>query len=137
MNIMLIVTKKKYFNYVKYFSLVSNNEILEIMNLKIKNYLQNNSLSNTDLFLENCNHYYYDLFYLDFLSKFFFKKSFVRYKLNLIIALHEADYKNFDFMINNTNIFKIFLDLFKFTLVFFTSLIWLIYKFFKIKIKIK
>ena len=81
MNHEIIITNKKYFNYVKYFSLIPNNKLLQIANIKIEYYLKNNSVSNTDLFLESC-HNYYDLFYLDFLSKFFFKKSLIRYKFN-------------------------------------------------------
>lgn len=134
MNKIFIITNEKYLDYVKYFSLISNSKLLQMSNFKIEKYLKVNSLSKTDLYLENCNHHYYDLFYLDFLSKFFFKKSFIRFKLNLILALHESDYENFTHMVNNTSIIKSLFDICKFTFVLFTSPLWLIYKLFKLKL---
>jgi len=135
MNKVFTITVTEYSKYVKYFSLMANSQLLEIANFKIKNYLKDNSISNIDLFLESCNYYYYDIFYLDFVSKFFFKKSFIRFKLNLIVALHESDYENFNNMINNSTVTKSLLDILKFALIFVTSPLWLIYKLLKSKIK--
>ena len=75
MNKVFTITVTEYSKYVKYFSLIANSQLLEIANFKIKNYLKDNSISNIDLFLENSNCYYYDIFYLDFFSKFFFLKN--------------------------------------------------------------
>ena len=136
MNKVFTITATEYSKYVKYFSLMDNSQLLEIANFKVKNYLKDNSISNIDLFLESCNCYYYDIFYLDFFSKFFFfKKSFIRFKFNLIVALHESDYENFNNMVNNSTITKILLDILKFVFIFITSPLWLIYKLLKSKIK--
>ena len=135
MNKIFTITATEYSKYVKYFSLMDNSQLLEIANFKVKNYLKDNSISNIDLFLESCNCYYYYFFYLDFFSKFFFKKSFIRFKFNLIVALHESDYENFNNMVNNSTITKILLDILKFVFIFITSPLWLIYKLLKSKIK--
>ena len=72
MNKVFTITATEYSKYVKYFSLMDNSQLLEIANFKVKNYLKDNSISNIDLFLESCNCYYYDIFYLVFFSKFFY-----------------------------------------------------------------
>ena len=113
---------------MKYFYLLENNKLLQIANIKVENYLNENLITITDIFLEKCANRYLDIYYIDLLSKFIFKKSLARFKLNLIIALHESDFENFNYIINNSNLTKSFYDIFKFTFVLLTSPLWLLSK---------
>ncbi|MDA9710339.1 hypothetical protein N9U27_02210 [Candidatus Pelagibacter sp.] len=129
MNKNFEISNQEYLFYIKYFNLIQNNKILDIANIKLNNYSRNNSSKFLDFYLNFCIKYYFDIFYLDFLTKFLFKKSIIRFKLNLILALHEADYDNFQLMISSSNYTRIILDILKFTIILFTFPIWIIYKF--------
>ena len=129
MKIKFEISNQEYLFYIKYFSLIENKKILNIANIKLDNYIQKNFPKFSDFYLNFCIKHYLDIFFLDFLTKFFFKKSIIRFKLNLILALHEAEYDNFKIMINSSNVFIIVLDVFKFTIILFTFPIWLTYKF--------
>ena len=133
MNNKFIISSEQYLKYVKYFSLLENNELLQIANIKVENYLNENLITNTDKFLEKCAHRCFDIYYIDLLSKFIFKKSLARFKLNLIIALHESDFENFNYIIDNSNLTKSFYDIFKFTFVLLTSPFWLLSKLLELK----
>ncbi len=54
----------------------------------------------------------------------------------MILALQEADYDNFNRMINSANMKIIILDLFKFIIILLTFPIWLLYKFFIFKLNL-
>ena len=128
MNKIFAISDKKYLKYVKYFSLMENDKLLQIANIKVENYLKDNFITNTDIFLEKCTQKYLDIYYIDLLSKFIFKKSLARFKLNLIIALHESDFENFNYMIVNSNLIKSFYDILIFSFVLITSPLWLLSK---------
>ena len=51
----------------------------------------------------------------------------------MILALQEAEYNNFNQMIDNANIKVIILDTLKFTIILLTFPIWMIYKFLRFK----
>jgi hypothetical protein len=129
MNKNFKISNKEYLFYTKYFNLIENKELLRTANIRIENNIDFNSIKYGDFFLNNCIQHYFDMFFLDFLSKFFFRKSVVRLKLNMILALHEAEYVNFEYMIDSTNIKVIIFDTLKFIIVLFTFPIWLMYKF--------
>jgi hypothetical protein len=128
------ISDKEYTFFIKYFNLIENKTLMHNANIRIENYINNNSVKYTDFFLNNCLKYYFDIFYLDFLSKFFFRKSIIRLKLNIVLALHEADYKNFNHMIETSNINVVFLDTLKYSIISATFPIWLLYKFLKFKL---
>ena len=128
MNKIFTISNEKYLKYVKYFSLMEKDKLLQIANIKVENYLKYNFVTNTDIFLEKCTQNYLDIYYIDLLSKFIFKKSIARFKLNLIIALHESDFKNFNYMIDNSNLIKSFYDMLIFSFVLITSPLWLLSK---------
>ena len=129
MNKNFKISNREYLFYTKYFNLIENKELLRTANIRIENYIEFNSIKYGDFFLNNCIQNYFDMFFLDFLSKFFFRKSVVRLKLNMILALHEAEYVNFEYMIDSTNIKVIIFDTLRFIIVLFTFPIWLMYKF--------
>ena len=128
------ISDKKYSFFIKYFNLIENKTLMHNANIRIENYINNNSVKYTDFFLNNCLKYYFDIFYLDFLSKFFFRKSIIRLKLNIVLALQETDYKNFNHMIETSNINVVFLDTLKYSIISATFPIWLLYKFLKFKL---
>jgi len=128
------ISDKEYTFFIKYFNLIENKTLMHNANIRIENYINNNSVKYTDFFLNNCLKYYFDIFYLDFLSKFFFRKSIIRLKLNIVLALQEADYKNFNHMIETSNINVVFLDTLKYSIISATLPIWLLYKFLKFKL---
>jgi len=134
MNKIFAISNEKYLKYVKYFSLMENDKLLQIANIKVKNYLKYNFVTNTDIFLEKCTQNYLDIYYIDLLSKFIFKKSLARFKLNLIIALHESDFENFNYIINNSNLIKSFYDILIFSFVLITSPLWLLSKLVQLKL---
>ena len=131
------ISDKEYQFYVKYLKLIKNEKLLQNANIRLNNYINNNSLSHSDFFLNNSIHYYFDIFFLDFLSKFIFRRSIVRLKLNMILALHEAEFYNFKKMINSSNFKMIILDFFKFVIILITCPIWLLCKFLIFKLKHK
>ena len=128
------ISDKEYTFFIKYFNLIENKTLMHNANIRVENYINNNSVKYTDFFLNNCLKYYFDIFYLDFLSKFFFRKSIIRLKLNIVLALQEADYKNFNHMIETSNINIVFLDTLKYSIISATFPIWLLYKFLKFKL---
>ena len=128
------ISDKEYTFFIKYFNLIENKTLMHNANIRIENYINNNSVKYIDFFLNNCLKYYFDIFYLDFLSKFFFRKSIIRLKLNIVLALQEADYKNFNHMIETSNINVVFLDILKYSIISATFPIWLLYKFLKFKL---
>ena len=134
MNSDFKISKKEYSFYIKYFNLIENKKLLDIANIRIEKYINNNSLKNTDFFLNSCIKYYFDIFFLDFLSKFFFRKSIIRLKLNLILALQEADYNNFNHMIETSTIKEAIFDTLKYLIISVTFPVWLIYKFLLFKL---
>lgn len=127
-----LITKKEYSTYVKYFSFIEKDNILNLINLKLEDHLKKSSISKIDILFKNSTNLYLNIFYLDFLSKFFFKKSLVRFKLNLIIASHEADYENFNKIINNTKLLNFFFDIPKFIFIIITSPVWLFFVWLKL-----
>ncbi len=131
------ISDQEYQFYVKYLNLIKNEKLLQSANIRLNNYINNNSLSHSDFFLNNSIHNYFDIFFLDFLSKFIFRRSIVRLKLNMILALHEAEFYNFKKMINSSNFKMIILDFFKFVIILVTCPIWLLYKFLIFKLKHK
>jgi len=134
MNSDFKISNKEYSFYIKYFNLIENQKLLDIANIRIEKYINNNSLKNTDFFLNSCIRYYFDIFFLDFLSKFFFRKSIIRLKLNLILALQEADYNNFNHMIETSTIKQAIFDTLKYLIISVTFPVWLIYKFLLFKL---
>ena len=121
-----LISKKEYSTYVKYFSFLEKDSILDFINQKLENHLKKKSISKIDIVFKNSTDCYLNIFYLDFLSKFFFKKSLIRFKLNLVIASHEADYENFNKVINETKLLNFFFDIPKFLFVIITSPLWLL-----------
>ena len=128
------ISDKEYTFLVKYFNLIENKKLLNAANIRIENYINNNSVKYTDFFLNNCLKYYLDIFFLDFLSKFFFRKSIIRLKLNMVLALQEADYDNFNHMIETINFKVTILDILKYTIILVTFPVWLLYKFLVFKL---
>ena len=68
MNSNFKISNKEYSFYIKYFNLIENKKLLDIANIRIEKYINNNSLKNKDFFLNSCIKYYFDIFFLDFLS---------------------------------------------------------------------
>lgn len=130
------ISKKEYLFYIKYFNLIKNEKLLDTANTRIENYVTSNDMKYIDYFLNSCIQNYSDIFFLDFLSKFFFRRSIIRLKLNMILALQEADYDNFNRMIDSAKMKIIILDLFKFIIILLTFPIWLLYKFFIFKLNL-
>ena len=131
------ISNKEYLYYIKYLDLIPNNELLKIANIKINNLLNKSGPKYLDFFLNNSIDYYYDIFFIDFATKYFFKKSIIRFKLNLILALHEADYENFNLMMNSSTIKKILLDFTRFLIIVFLFPVWLVFKFIKLNLNKK
>ena len=103
MNKSFKISDQEYQLYIKYFNLIKNEKLLHSANTRIENYVNSNTMKYMDYFLNSCLQSYFDIFFLDFLSKFFFRRSIIRLKLNMILALQEADYDNFNKMINIWN----------------------------------
>ena len=136
MNKSFKISNQEYLFYIKYFNLIKNEKLLHAANTRIENYVNSNTMKYIDYFLNSCIQNYFDVFFLDFLSNFFFRRSIIRLKLNMILALQEADYNNFNQMIDSANIKVIILDIFKFIVILLTFPIWLLYKFFIFKLNL-
>lgn len=121
-----LITSEEYKSFVKYFSLISKKNILYIANKKITIFLIDNNISKIDLFLQNLEKNFINLYYLDFICRFFFKNTIIRYKLNLILALHEADYDNFNIILKNSLI-SLIIDLCIFALIAITVPVWILF----------
>ena len=131
------ISDQEYKFYIKYLNLIKNEKLLQSANIRLNNYINNNSLNHSDFFLNSSIHNYIDIFFLDFLSKFIFRRSIVRLKLNMILALHEAEFYNFKKMIKSSNLRIIIGDIFKFVIIFLTCPIWLLCKFLIFKLQPK
>ena len=136
MNKSFNISNQEYLFYIKYLNLIENKKLMQAANNRIENYLNYNPIRYTDFFLNSCIQYYFDIFFLDFLSKFFFRRSIIRLKLNMILALQEAEYNNFNHMINSSNIKVIILDTLKFAIILLTFPVWLLYKFLIFKLNL-
>ena len=123
----IFITRNTYSLYSKYFSLIEQEKILELTNRKISNYIKKNKLTKFDYYLKSIELKYIDIFFLDFLSKFFFKKSIIRFQLNIILAIHESEYSNFKNMINKSNIFEVMIDFINLFWIVPLSPFWLLY----------
>lgn len=123
----IFITKNEYSLYSKYFSLIEQEKILELTNRKIENYIKKNKLTKFDYYFKSIELKYIDFFFLDFLSKFFFKKSIIRFQLNIILAIHESEYSNFKKMINKSNIFEVIIDFINLFWIVPLSPFWLLY----------
>ena len=121
-----LINKEQYKSIVKYFSLVGKNNIFAFANKKIKIFLFSNNITKLDKFFLNLEKNLINLYYLDCISKFFFKKTIIRYKLNLLLALHEADYDNFKIILKNSFI-NLLADFFIFVLVGITIPVWILF----------
>ena len=125
MNIKML-DKIEYKNFAKYLSVNYSEKIHNITNNEIKKYSKKHSLSLFDIFENNSEKNFINFFYLDFLSKYFFKNSFFRFKLNLILALNEADYENFNIMRRENSLFSLAKSLIIFVLIGISAPFWLI-----------
>ena len=136
MNKSFNISNQEYLFYIKYLNLIENKKLLQAANIRIENYLNYNPIRYTDFFLNSCLKHYFDIFFLDFISKFFFRRSIIRLKLNMILALQEAEYDNFNHMIDSSNIKVIILDILRFSIILPTFPIWLLYKFLIFKLNL-
>ena len=136
MNKSFKISNQEYLFYIKYFNLIKNEKLLDTANTRIENYVTSNAMKYIDYFLNSCIQNYSDIFFLVFLSKFFFRRSIIRLKLNMILALQESDYDNFNRMIDSANFKIIILDVLKFIIILLTFPIWLLYKFLIFKLNV-
>ncbi len=136
MNKSFNISNQEYLFYIKYLNLIENKKLMQAANIRIENYLNYNPIRYTDFFLNSCLKHYFDIFFLDFISKFFFRRSIIRLKLNMILALQEAEYDNFNHMIDSSNIKVIILDILRFSIILPTFPIWLLYKFLIFKLNL-
>jgi hypothetical protein len=136
MNKSFNISNQEYLFYIKYLNLIENKKLMQAANIRIENYLNYNPIRYTDFFLNSCLKHYFDIFFLDFISKFFFRRSIIRLKLNMILALQEAEYDNFNHMIDSSNIKVIILDILRFAIILPTFPIWLLYKFLIFKLNL-
>ena len=121
-----MLDKIEYENFAKYLSVNYSEKIHNIANNEIEKYAKKHSLSLFDIFENNSEKNFINFFYLDFLSKYFFKNSFFRFKLNLILALNEADYENFNIMRRENSLFSLAKSLIIFVLIVISAPFWLI-----------
>tara|TARA_Y100000816_G_C26107656_1_gene589213 strand:+ start:3319 stop:3759 length:441 start_codon:yes stop_codon:yes gene_type:complete len=125
MNIKML-DKIEYENFAKYLSVNYSEEIHNIANNEIEKHAKKHSSSLFDIFENNSEKNFINFFYLDFLSKYFFKNSFFRFKLNLILALNEADYENFNIMRRENSLLSLAKSLIIFVLIAISAPFWLI-----------
>jgi hypothetical protein len=123
-----LLNKEEYKNFVRYLSIEYNNEIHNVANYEIKKYVEKNTSLFFDIIAANSEKFFINFYYLDFLTKYFFKNSLFRFKLNLILALNEADYRNFNIMREKNSYLSLLKNLIMFTFVALTIPIWLILK---------
>ena len=109
-----------------YLKLETKEEIFNILNLKLLLFSKYKNFSRLDVFIKKIKKNIINIYYLDFFIKFFFKKSILRYQLNLILALHESDYDNFQIILKNRNIYILFYELLMFVFVLISFPIWLL-----------
>ncbi len=124
-----LLNKLEYVNFVKYLSIEYNEEIYDVANYEIKKYFEKNSSILFDLIVLNSEKYFINFFYLDFLTKYFFKNSLFRFKLNLILAINEADFGNFNIMRMKNSYLSLFKNFIIFAFIMLTTPVWLTLKF--------
>jgi hypothetical protein len=107
-----------------YLKLEIKEEIFNILNKKLLLFSRYKNFSRLDIFIKKIKKNIINIYYLDFFIKFFFKKSILRYQLNLILALHESDYDNFQIILKNRNIYIVFYELLMFVFVLISFPIW-------------
>lgn len=107
-----------------YLKLEIKEEIFNILNKKLLLFSKYKNFSRLDVFIKKIKKNIINIYYLDFFIKFFFKKSILRYQLNLILALHESDYDNFQIILKNRNIYIVFYELLMFVFVLISFPIW-------------
>jgi hypothetical protein len=107
-----------------YLKLEIKEEIFNILNKKLLLFSRYKNFSRLDIFIKKIKKNIINIYYLDFFIKFFFKKSILRYQLNLILALHESDYDNFQIILKNRNIYILFYELLMFVFVLISFPIW-------------
>jgi|LakMenEpi03Aug12_release.lakeMendotaPanAssembly.Ray.scaffolds.fasta_scaffold478006_1 hypothetical protein len=109
-----------------YLKLETKEEIFNILNQKLLLFSKYKNFSRLDVFIKKIKKNIINIYYLDFFIKFFFKKSILRYQLNLILAIHESDYDNFQIILKNRNIYILFYELLMFVFVLISFPIWLL-----------
>lgn len=109
-----------------YLKLETKEEIFNILNQKLLLFSKYKNFSRLDVFIKKIKKNIINIYYLDFFIKFFFKKSILRYQLNLILAIHESDYDNFQIILKNRNIYIVFYELLMFVFVLISFPIWLL-----------
>ena len=107
-----------------YLKLETKDEIFNILNQKLLLFSKYKNFNRLDVFIKKIKKNIINIYYLDFFIKFFFKKSILRYQLNLILALHESDYDNFQIILKNRNIYIVFYELLMFLFVLISFPIW-------------
>jgi len=107
-----------------YLKLETKDEIFNILNQKLLLFSKYKNFTRLDVFIKKIKKNIINIYYLDFFIKFFFKKSILRYQLNLILALHESDYDNFQIILKNRNIYIVFYELLMFLFVLISFPIW-------------
>jgi len=107
-----------------YLKLETKEEIFNILNQKLLLFSKYKNFSRLDVFIKKIKKNIINIYYLDFFIKFFFKKSILRYQLNLILAIHESDYDNFQIILKNRNIYILFYELLMFVFVLISFPIW-------------
>lgn len=109
-----------------YLKLLPNKEIFDILNQRLLIFSKYKNFDKIDIFIKKISKNSLNLHYLDFFVKYFFRKSILRYQLNLILALHESNYDDFQAILSKRNIFIIFYEFLIFILIFFSFPMWLI-----------
>ena len=109
-----------------YLKLETKEEIFNILNQKLLLFSKYKNFSRLDVFIKKIKKNIINIYYLDFFIKFFFKKSILRYQLNLILAIHESDYDNFQIILKNRNIYILFYEFLMFVFVLISFPIWLL-----------
>lgn len=116
----------EYEDLSSYLKLKSKEEIFNILNRKLLLFSKYKDFSALDVFIKKIKKNIINIYYLDFFIKFFFKKSILRYQLNLILALHESDYDNFQIILKNRSIYIVFYELLMFLFVFISFPFWIL-----------
>jgi hypothetical protein len=109
-----------------YLKLETKDEIFNILNQKLLLFSKYKNFSRLDVFIKKIKKNIINIYYLDFFIKFFFKKSILRYQLNLILALHESDYDNFQIILKNRSIYIVFYELLMFVFVLISFPFWIL-----------
>ena len=57
------ISDQEYKFYIKYLNLIKNEKLLQSANIRLNNYINNNSLNHSDFFLNSSIHNYIDIFF--------------------------------------------------------------------------